>query len=329
MSNLRSIQPSITKIEDKIYQVKVLNGAAEILCAQKTLIGKYCKKRSTGYQTNPEIKYWSSFFLLKAISPNSSVIENHRQQIDFICRFIGISKRTLSAHLFWLRKMKLATIDKNITLVSWDTAAHILDIPYSGTILLPYNPLKNEGKQDFQYQLRTVEIEANQQMQLDGLMTKLDHNPSLKNDLVYHLVQQGADQQRLFKDRAYFQQRLIQLLIWFFKKGSEFLQRLFSNRVDINRGIATMASHHNYKSKQSVCYLKRVLFKLGLVQVKKIQVISEARSRLYYQDKEGKQHDAFKWFNNQKQTSLTLTDQIIINYEIQKPGKRKTLQNAA
>jgi hypothetical protein len=174
-----------------------------------------------------------------------------------------------------------------------------------------------------------VEIESNQQTQLDGLMTKLDHNPSLKNDLVYHLVLQGADQQRLFKDRAYFQQRLIQLLVWLFKKGSEFLQRLFVNRVDINRGIATMASHHNYKSKQSVCYLKRKLFKLGLVQVKKIQVISEVRSRLYYTDKEGRQHDAFKWFGDQKQTALTLTDQIIINYEIQKPGKRQSLQNAA
>jgi hypothetical protein len=132
LNKLYTIQPCITTIENKVYQIKVLNGAAEILCAQKNLIGKYCKKRSEGYQTNPDIRYWSSFFLLKATSPNSSVIQNHRQQADFLSRFLGISKRTLHAHLFWLKKMGLATIDKNITLAGWETAAHILDIPYAG-----------------------------------------------------------------------------------------------------------------------------------------------------------------------------------------------------
>ena len=340
MSKLVSISQCITEVEpDKLYPVRYLNGAPEILVSCREFRGhyvgksrmqrkrksdEYYAKRSQGYETNREIKIWSVFFLLKAMS-TSPCIKNWRKQKTLLSTWLQMSEKTFYTKREELLKKKLITVDRNhnIHLCSWEKAAEILDIAYTGTSIIQFNPYKHEGQQSFQYLLRGEEIKANQMLQHKALMNKLEKNHLLRDDLLMLLIRQGADDQRLVKDQQYFRERLLQLQLQLFKQGSDILSYAFAVRADINRGIKKIQDHHKYKSKQSVSYMKHRMAKLQVISVKKVKIISEARARLYVPKDSGDgQRDGYKYFKDQKQTALILTDQITLNYESSKPGQR-------
>ncbi len=313
-----------------MYQVRYLTGAPDALVSCRELRGQYCKKRKEGYETNRDIKIYASFFLLKALT-TSGLITNWRSQRTLIFTWLQLNERTFNRQLQEMQKKKLVTgdTDHNIHLASWQEAARILDITYTGTTIIHFNPYKHAGKQTFQYLLRAEEIEANKKLQHKALMNKLDKNPMLKNDLHLLLIRHGADDQRLIKDHLYYQERLLQLQMQLFKAGSEILSYAFAVRADINRGVKKIAEHHHYKSAQSVSYMKRRMARLDIITIKKLKVVSEARSRLYIPSEDGRRRDAYKYFKDQKQTALILTDQININYETSKQGQRQMPEKKA
>lgn len=319
MSQAVIIRQAITEVtENADYLIPVFTEAPRILVQQRALVNKY--------ETNRDIKTWSLFFLLKSVSPISSQIQNWIEQKNFLLQFSQMNENTFRRQLKKLKEMGLATVDDNysITLTSYDKAAETLGCS-SKKVSLTYNPTKNAGKQTFQYVLRCEEIRLSQERQLDGLTKNLGQQPSLKNELHYMLVKAGADDQRLYKDREYYQKRLLQLQLQAFQEGSELLKTIFTHRADINRGVHTIKKAHCYKASTSVSYMKKRMFKLGLILIKKVCVHSTDRSRLYIPDGNGKQKDGYKWISAKKSTALFLTDQILFADEptIKKRGERK------
>lgn len=309
--------------------VPVLNGAARELVAHREL--------RTKYETNRSIKTWSCFFLLKALT-TSGKIQAWTNQKNKLLTWCQCNENTFRRHLATMLQLQLCTIEKStksINLVSYEKAAAILDIPFTGTTSVNYNPDINNGKQIFQYFIRAEEFRLEQQRQLDALMYHLDKNPSLKNDLRYMLVKEGAEDKRL-SNPVYFQQRLLQLQMRLFKEGSELLDYVTSRRADINRGVKLIQGHHKYKSKQSVSYLKKRMHQLQLITVTKVKTESQAKSRLYVPDGNGKR-DGYKWVAHKQSTGLTLgghtvwflCDQISFNYSIQQSAAHEKRNDKA
>jgi DNA-binding transcriptional ArsR family regulator len=292
------------------YNVHILDGACEFLVAERQL-------RNT-YETNREVKYWATYFLLKAIT-TSGDIQNWRSQRQLILPFLQMNEPTLYSHLKALKQRGLLTIDRqfNIHLASFRRAAEILEIPYAGTVAIPYNPFRHEGKQVFQYFLRAEEFRYQQDRQLSALTYHLDKNPLLRNDLLLLLTRRGANQQRLLKDAKYLQERLLDMQMQSFKHGSEILEYVFTLRADINRSIDRIKKNHAYRSARSVSYLKQRMIALKVIKVEKVCVESKVRSRIYVPDPKARKglRDGYKWIDPKKETAWFLTDQIKITYE--------------
>lgn len=300
----------IYHIENKDYTVSILVGAAEELVRRRDL--------RKVYETNRDIKIWSSWFLLKTISPNSSFIEHWIKQKDIILDFLKLNENTFRRQLKEMVRLGLATVDHyNITLTSYIKAADVLGIAFNNTYSVTYNPSQYEGKQVFRYLLTAEEFKERQERQLGALMNHMDKNPTLRNDIVMMLHQHGADERYLNHPR-YFQERLLQLQLQLFRKGSDLLSYIYTHRADINRGVKCIAKHYSYKSSQSVSYLKKRMAFFGIISVQKLSVASENRSRLYVPGENGKQRDGYKWLSRAKITALFLTDQITFNHEKKK-----------
>lgn len=280
------------------------------------------------YEVNPDIKTVSIWLLLKSLT-KSGLIKNWWAQKDDLLPFLHICERTFYSQLHKMQKLGLISeVDAagNIRLISYEKAAALFDVAYSGMKYLPYNYKQHAKKQSFQYLLRAEEIRTAQSAQLCGLHNHLDKNPSLKTDLHQLLHQHGADMQRLYKEPKYYQECLLQLQKRVFREGSAIIDTVFIRRADINRSVGTWASHHNYRSKQSVSYLKKVMQELDIVSVKKDTVESDKRSRIYY-EADGQRKEGYKWVARGGKTTWFLTDQISFKYE--PVNARRTSQNEA
>jgi hypothetical protein len=304
---IREIEPG------KTYYVEVLAGAAEALVSERQL-------RNT-YETNREIKYWSTFFLLRSMT-TANKIQNWRGQKSLLLQWVQMSETTFYRHLVELQNKGLITVGHNydITLVSKQDAAKILGIGYSGTHSIPYNPITYAGKQVFQYFLRAEEIRHQLERQLYGLLYHLDKNPLLRNDLFLLLERHGANRERLLQDDKYIQERLLKLQMQCFRHGSDILDYIFSRRADINRSVKRIQKHHSYKGLSSVSYMKRRMADLQIISVRKEAVESLKRARIYMPG-EGGRIDAYKWVGRKKTTTWFLCDQLELKYEINEEKK--------
>ena len=241
-----------------------------------------------------------------------------------------MGERTFVHQLDWLQSNKMLYRDaenpNSIRLISYEDAAQKLGIEYDGVYQVEYNPKNNkQAKQTFQYLLRTEEFEYRKQLQVDRIMSKLEVNPSLKKDLIYHLCQLGADYRKLVNEPAYFVRRLLALQMRLFKEGSELLDYIMQLRADINRGVIRIKNHHNYRSRQSVTYMKKQMFKYGYAVIIQRRVESEARSRLYVPPNEETPEkkirkdglrEGYIWNPANKTTIWRLCDQVRRNYPI-------------
>lgn len=290
--------------------VRILTGAPMMLVKKR--------ESRTSYQTNNEIKYWSTWFLLKALT-TTGYIQRWTCQKPYILEWLQMGKGTFRSHLRWLQSKKLLSIDRpshSIRLVKYSHAAKIMGIDFAGTYEVSYDQNKQHGKQAFRYVLVMEEFKESQKKQLSGLFKKMDANPSLKQTLILLLEKEGCDSERVVSDREYFAERLLQLQIRAFREGSELLSLIFSVRADLNRGVKKIREHHGYRSQQSVSYLKRCMFSSGVIAVEKIAVVSTDRSRIYVPSDKDQTivRDGHKWLPGKKQTALFFCDQVTANY---------------
>ncbi|MFC0772417.1 hypothetical protein [Terrimonas alba] len=305
--------------------VRVLIGAPELLVARRNTYGAGSK-----YQTNRQIKYWSTWFLLKSLT-TSSFIQHWTSQKKFILAWVQMGERTFRQHLKWLAKENLLIHDSSnpnsIRLVNFEDAAKKLGIEYTGTFRVSYDYKKNKyAKQTFQYLIRTEEFEYHKQRQAKAIMRKLEQNPALKKNIIYCIGQMGADYERLMSDPAYFIGRLLLLQVKMFKEGSEFLNYIMDLRADVNRGVILIKRHHGYRSSQSVSYMKRKMKEFGYAVIRPRAVESDVRSRFSVPVTEGTpdqdvlkdgRRNGYIWIPTKKVTVWRLCDQVKRNYDHQ------------
>jgi hypothetical protein len=320
--------------QSSIKPIKIITGAAEILVSQRELREKY--------ETNRDIKYWSTYFLLKSLT-SSGVICQWTKQKESLLDFCKMTENTFRNHLSKLKELKLIKVTKNrtILLTSFETAADILGISFTGHTIIDYDT-STQGNQIFQYLLRGEEIRSNQAKQSKTLWYYVGKNPLLKDALFTLLVKDGADKKLLEKDITYFQEQLLLLQQQAFKDGSPLLDILTTCRADINRGVKRIQEYHTYKSKQSVSYMKGRMVELQVITVTKVCIKSKERSRLYipidgsnasrasdHPAAKKRHRDGYKYLPATKETAWFLTDQVTHNYKSQNQQKNEKKKVAA
>jgi hypothetical protein len=296
--------------------VPVLAGAAEELVTHRELRHSYC--------TNRSIKTWSTYFLLKSLT-TSGVINAWTKQKSELLAYVKCTENAFRARLSEMAALKLVSITSNrsLLLTSYQNAAGILGIAYTGTIKIEYN-VQLPGQQIFQYFLKAQEIRSNQQKQTEALWYHAGKNPLLKDALCQQLLQSGANRKRL-AEQQYFQQQLLKLQQTAFKEGSPLFGIIHTLRADINRSCRGIQKEHGYKSAQSVSYLKKRLTQISLASIQKISIESKERSRLYVQEPgEKRKKDAYKWIPAKQVTAWVLCDQLNIQF---KTIQQKTIQH--
>jgi hypothetical protein len=291
----------------KKRMVPVLIGASEVLVAHREM--------RTSYQTNRSIKTWATYFLLKSLSI-PSVIKTWTNQKDNLLDYCRMTERSFYTRLQELKRLGLITISKNycIHLVSYEKAAQILGIPFTGTIKIEYHA-KTEGKQIFQYHLVLDEIRCNQNKQIEAISYKANKNPQLRETLEAVMIQYGADGYRL-DDERYFQEHLLRIQLALFKTGSDSWSLISELRGDKNRSVQGIRKQYGYRSAQSVSYFKGRLLELNIAVIVKKLVESDARTRLYVPDGQGRRRDRVKYCRRTKRTVLFLCDDIIPKIKI-------------
>jgi hypothetical protein len=319
-----------------IKQVKILTGAPGELVTHRDMRTKYC--------TNRSIKTWATYFLLKSIT-DSGTIQQWTSQQPYLLSYCKMSENCFRARLRELQDLKLITLTKNrsILLTSFETAAEILGIEFTGLTTIDYD-VQLEGNQIFQYFLRAEEVRCNQHKQLTTLWYYVNKNPLVKD--AYHtlLIKEGCDAKLLAKDLTYFQQELLKLQCRYFHDGSPLLDIVTTLRADINRGVQRIKEHHCYKAAQSVSYMKKRMVKLQLITVQKVTTKSATRARLYISAGGSKaavsgssplqgigprRQDGYKYLPATKETAWILTDQVTIKFQSAKQAKNAKKKVAA
>ena len=338
----------IHPIEKTIFEIPVLYGAAEELVQhreqrgnyvaktgyikRKKFGGKYNASRTTsGYFTNQSIKHWSTWFLLKGIT-NSGYIKDWIKQKEYLLNFCKTTETTFRTHLNALIELELISIesDYSITLTSYENAADILGIHFSGTYKINYD-IHEENNQTFQYLLRAEEMRTNQHVQLEALVLKLDKNPTIMDWCMPIFNKDGYSENNLKNDPKLLQTLLFKLQQEAFIYGSDIYEIIHRLRADINRGVECCAKQHSYKSAQSVSYLKSVLINQGIISVEKKFIESKKRCRLYIPkvNETDARNEGTKYLKHQKKTGWRLTDQVTIKSKSTNEIKKNTLASQA
>jgi hypothetical protein len=287
-----------------LLQVPILKGAAEQLVTRREL--------RNVYQTNQDIKTYAAWFIFKALT-TTGLIKNYINQSAHLCAVLHCSEGTLRGLVARMKEKKLLTVEpgRNLRLVSYDDAAQILQIIYTGTEPLKYDYAKQTGNQVFSYILRLKEIENAKADQLKGLTYHIAKNPLLLDEVCQELYQRGATEEELATASG-FQRWLLRLQVQTFIHGGteSSFDIIHRRRADIDRSLRTIQDAHHYQHHASVTYLKKVLVKYRLAIITKQACTSKVRSKLYYTDKNGERRERYHWNKITKTTTLPLCDSI-------------------
>ena len=299
--------------------VPVIAGCCAELVSSRRLVNKY--------ETNRAIKTWAHYFLLKALT-SSGIIKTWTKQKAELLEFTKMNENSFRTRLTEMKNLGLCTITKHtktITLTSYEKAADILGIEYTGKNNIPYKTDTNEN-QIFRYQLMGEEIRQNQQDQQTELMRKVNKNPLLKSQLIILMQQEFSVTEKQLRQTSFFQQKLLQLQIETFKHGSALYEITHSLRADINRSVKGMQKAQGAKSASTISYMKKVMAKYGLLKIEKKTIDSDADVRSRKTLPGGR--DGYKWFKAKKTTAWVLCDQLSFTYATQvQPPKIQPKQN--
>lgn len=193
-----------------------------------------------------------------------------------------------------------------ITLCSWEQLEKIFDIDTKQKFKINYNV--TDDKKLFHWIFAT-EIQDNKNRQDFSIIKKLKANATVKNLFDQALIKAGADLTRL-TDPNYYLVRLRMLYENDFLRPSEIHAELIELRPDNNRGVKGIAHSWNAKHPTTASYWKKILMSAGIIDVTSLIIQSQERAR--------NKHCHVIWMKKEKQTAITMCDQI----EVLKPWER-------
>lgn len=252
-------------------QVQIPEELATYVLQETEVCGRYLVKRKKGNSTHRLAKYYGFYLLLKAEAPESGWIKNYAKQIPQLSRNFGISQRTFFNYISQLEKMKLAfREDGNIRITGWDQLARMLDISTKKKTKIEF---KYDGKQKIHWWFAAIDITGNQDAQAYMIWKKVNKNSEAKNSLLTAMQKRGFDLSKSDNPEL-FSGALFSLYVEDFKTGTEVHDILIRIRADVNRSCKKLAQAWNISS-QLTSYWKKIMHAQSIIDVSKMQVVSE------------------------------------------------------
>lgn len=252
-------------IHTTAIKIKIPLQILSSLFETRTLVNKY--------ETHSTLKAYGNFFLLKTIT-TSGRINNYQEQKKKLCELLKCTRNTFPKIIAHLEQLQLAKVEANdLIITSFKNAAEALQISNykrENNITIDYD-LSN--KQKIQHLIFGAEIVINQQKQFEAINKKLVYNSEAYNNLIVAVCQlTGMDLKTVQKmPMDQFIKTLFELQKSQFVKESNYFKLLNIVRCDINRKLGNLVSAWGFKSFLSATYTKRILDKLGVIKLEKIQ----------------------------------------------------------
>lgn len=251
------------------------------------------------YDTNPFIKYITSWLILKAETPYS-ILYNYKLQADHLSEICQCEKQTLDKRIKWMLQQKIAFIEgANLRLVSYKQLAAVFGIDLKAFKTIHYDPTVQKN---LHLQIFAAEIEQSQDRQKYMVHKKLQRNPDLKATVQAEMLKKGATVE-LINDISYLANGMKKLYTHSFISEPELHFKLNQVRPFVNRCIDTIAYSWLFKHKQLVSYYKKKMQTSGIARIHKGERInSNTRTR--------NSNCEVKWNEAKGQTLLCICDAI-------------------
>ena len=261
------------------------------------------------YETNAMLKAIGNYCILKTIT-TTGVLHDWKSQQKELKKLLKLSRNGLFGAIERLQKLGLIYLDANLTLVGWDYASQVIGLNIDEFISIDYC-LDNNAK--IEHYLIAAEVQVTKTSQIEIIQKKLKSNPLLKNELDL-LIAKGYDlplSDVLQLNIDQWLDYLKQLQIKTFVSGT-LKTELYQINPDLNRSVVKLKKEWEFRSVQSIAYIKRKLAKLGLIIVNKYgAIISTNKNRI---SKMGNFSAGFDRLN--KLPVWFLPDSIQINFQV-------------
>ena len=230
------------------------------------------------YETNAMLKCIGHYCILKQVT-TTGILHNWKSQSKYLQKLLNLSRNGLVKAIERLHIVGLIDLGANLAMVGWDDASQIIGLQIDEFIWIDYDPSSNAK---IEHLLMAAEIKINQENQVKIIQKRLKFNPSLKSELDILIAENWQI------DLVDVQQMNIHQFIWHLKQLqiSTFMNgtlkaALYEINPDLNRSVVKFKSDWDYKSVQSIAYIKRKLAKLKLISINKIgAIVSTTKNRI-------------------------------------------------
>lgn len=230
------------------------------------------------YETNAMLKCIGHYCILKQVT-TTGIIHDWKSQSKYLQKLLNLSRNGLVKAIERLQIVGLIDLGANLIMVGWDDASQIIKLQIDEFIWIDYNP---DASAKIEHLLMAAEIKINQENQVKIIQKRLKFNPSLKNELDIAIADNWQielkDVQKMgINDWIW---HLKQLQISTFINGT-LKAALYEINPDLNRSVVKFKSDWDYKSVQSIAYIKRKLEQLKLISIDKIgAIVSTVKNRI-------------------------------------------------
>lgn len=295
--------------------VEIKNVPTElILCAVQQWLPcqKYAKDKRLSKNTNPFLKAFSVWLILKS-ETTSGVLLSYRQQLPHIAFKCKMSVRTLEKNIKYLKNEGLLQVDKmanRLVLESYDaTRKYEINIDQREQTIY-YDTNNDTALSEI---LVSIALMRFKERWMKMYWKKLNQNPDKYKMLYDLLVEFKADASRLHEP-GYFRECHLELMLQSFNEEKpghsdafQILHEDIEANPDLNARADTLAFKLGYSAATSFCHLKFKLIKKGLISVTKDHIEGMQRAR---KDESIYHH---RWLRDVKHTIWFRVDQITIN----------------
>lgn len=249
------------------------------------------RKQKNKYEINVLTKPVAFYYLLKTLT-TSGIIQNYFEQINEICALCDITKPTFYKRLKECKKLNLLSYSRKtgtITLVSYYKLAETFDYTSTNLVTVEFKP----SEQKLHHVLEALYLQLAEQARALAFEKRIKSNPELRKELDKYITTD---------EKGNYATALKALQIEAFKQGHEKYTEIFLLNPFTTCNSKTMCLMFNFKSEQSIAYLKSKLQRNKLLTVRPQTTISQTNQRI--------KHAFIKWDNENKRTIWVRPDQL-------------------
>jgi len=247
------------------------------------------REMNTRYQTNKKLKYVSAFYVLKSLS-SSGVLKDYYKNAHKICLYLNCSLPTMYKILRYCENAGwLSRVGGNIALTSYENFIESFDIICTRFTKIKYDCTKHK----FPYLMESAYLQLAEQKRAQTFESKFKAIPELVESLKDLVPPDNS---------GCYRKALQQIQIQTFIKGHAKKESIFYFNPFTTCNSKTLRSMFNFKSEQSVAYLKTKLQRNNVASVHECKVYSQERIHV--------KHLFIQWNEKKQQTIWIQPDRL-------------------